>query len=189
MDAFSYISFLTSVVIALGITRLAAGVGRLFQARNAMNPYWVHTVWTLNVVLFLLMDWWILYRWRTQTHWTFFLFLFVLISPAIGFLLAVLLFPEPMPDDVDIKAHYFRNSRLFFALGALLAPIDVIDTLLKGWDHFLAQGLIYVVSMAVFVGLFVTATLIRNGRFHAFFAVFFLIYLLVFIGINLSVLQ
>ncbi len=55
-----------------------------------------------------------------------------LLNPTISFLLAVLLFPEPMEDGLNFKSYYYANHRWFFALAALLAPIDAVDTLLKG---------------------------------------------------------
>ena len=87
MDAFSYLSVLTSIVLALGITRLLTGLGRLLRARSRVRVYWVHLLLTLNVFLFLVLNWWILFRWSTQHEWRFFLFLFVLLSHTVAFLL------------------------------------------------------------------------------------------------------
>jgi hypothetical protein len=42
MDPFSYLSYLTSIVLALGITRVITGLGRLLQVRGRMRLYWVH---------------------------------------------------------------------------------------------------------------------------------------------------
>ena len=189
MDPFSYLSYLTSIVLALGITRIITGLGRLLQARGRMRLYWVHLLWAFNVFRYHVLNWWILYRWHTQQQWTFFLFLFVLLSPAVTFLLAVLLFPDPLRDDADLRAHFFDNHRAFFLLGALLLPLDAIDTLLKGIEHFLAQGSIYVMTLTLIFGLSLIAAATRNPRYHAFFAVFFLLYMSLFIGVNLLVLN
>lgn len=188
MNPFSYLSYLTSIVLALSITRILTGVGRLLQVRGHIHIYWVHLLWALNLFLFAVLSWWILYRWQTQAQWTFFLFLFVLLSPTVSFLESVLLFPDEMGDRPDLKHHFYANHRWFFALAALLPIIDAADTLLKGWDHFVAQGVIYPVSMALlFVGSAIAA-LTRNERYHEAYAIFFLVYLVAFIGINLRVL-
>jgi hypothetical protein len=42
MDPFSYLSVLTSIVLALGITRILSGLGRLEQTRGRVRIYWVH---------------------------------------------------------------------------------------------------------------------------------------------------
>src|SRR6266480_6888339 len=93
MDPFSYLSVLISIVLALGMTRLLAGVGEMLQARSRRRIYWVHAVWIVNLFLYLVVAWWIFYRWRNQQPWTFFLFLFVLISPTILYLASIVLFP------------------------------------------------------------------------------------------------
>jgi hypothetical protein len=38
----------------------------------------------------------------------------------------------------DYKAHYYANHRAFFILFALLVPVDIVDSLLKGVHHVLA---------------------------------------------------
>ena len=50
MDPFAYLSVLTSIVLALGITRVLTGLGKLLQARGRVRVYWVHLVLVLNIV-------------------------------------------------------------------------------------------------------------------------------------------
>lgn len=188
MDPFSYLSVLTSIVLALGITRLLSGVGRLLQGRDQVRIYWVHLLWMLNVFLFLVLNWWILFRWNSQREWSFFLFLFVLLSPTIAYLLTVLLVPEPLEEGLDLREHFYNNHRWFFTLAALLPIIDSVDTLLKGRLHFLAQGPLYVITILLLFGLNVIAARIRYESFHIFFSLFFLVYILTFIAINLRML-
>ncbi len=188
MDAFAYLSILTSIVLGLGITRVLTGWGRLLQVRHHTHLYWVHFLWAVNLFLYLVLNWWILFRWRTQSEWSFFIFLFVLLSPTIGFLLSILLFPDPLEDQLDLKQHFYTNRRWFFILASLLAPIDAFDTLLKGWSHFVAQGPLYLLTLFLLLILNMIAAYTRSEKYHAFFAIFFLIYLIAFISINLRVL-
>jgi hypothetical protein len=188
MMPFEYIALLASIVIALGLTRILTGLGKVLQLRDATRIYWVHIVWTVNVLLWLLLNWWILYRWRTFEAWTFFLFLFVLVSPTVAFLLSVLLLPEPLESEPDLKRYFYQNRRWFFSLAALLPPVDAIDTLLKGKAHFLAQGPLYIVTVSLLFVLCVTGVFVEDERFHAAFSAFFLLYILAFIAINLRLL-
>ena len=94
MGAFEYLSVLISIILALGMTRVLAGVGEMLQARSQRRIYWVHAVWIVNLFLYLVIAWWIFYRWRDQKPWNFYLFLFVLISPTILYLASLLLFPR-----------------------------------------------------------------------------------------------
>ena len=175
MDPFSYLSVLISIILALGMTRVLAGVGEMLQARSRRRIYWVHAAWVVNLFLFMLVAWWIFYRWRHQSPWTFFLFIFLLISPTILYLASLLLFPRKgqIDESVDYKTHYYANHRAFFILFALFSPVDVVDTLLKGMPHFLAQGIVYPVSTALFLAGLITAAITRNERYHQFYAVFF----------------
>ncbi len=177
MSAFEYLSVLISIILALGMTRVLAGVGEMLQARSRRRIYWVHVLWIVNVFLYLVVAWWIFYRWRNEQPWTFFLFIFVLISPTILYLASILLFPpeSDLEESVDYKTHYYANHRAFFVLFAMFTPVDIVDSLLKGIPHFLQLGPQYVVSNSLyFVGL-VTAAITRNERYHEFYAVFFLI--------------
>jgi hypothetical protein len=177
MGAFEYLSVLISIIIALGMTRVLAGVGEMLQARRHRRIYWVHVVWIVNLFVCLVVTWWIFYRWRNQQSWTFYLFVFVLISPTIMYLASMLLFPREGSSDesIDYKAHYYANHRAFFAIFSLFAVIDVADTLLKGIPHFLALGTPYIISsLLYFVGM-VTAAITKNERYHEFYAIFFLV--------------
>jgi len=174
MEPFSYLSVLISIVLALGMTRVLAGLGEMLQARSQRRVYWVHAVWVLNLFLFLVMAWWIFYRWRVEQHWTFFLFVFVLISPTILYLCSMLLFPREGDEGVrDYKTHFYANHRAFFILWLLFLPVDIVDTLLKGVPHFLAQGPQYIISSVLFAATTLTAAITRNERYHKFFAIYF----------------
>ena len=95
--------------------------------RGSVRTYWVHTLWTGNVFLWLL--------------------------------LSVLLLPEPLEIGSDLKRRFYQDSHWFFALAALLPPIDALDTLLNGAAHFQAQGPIHVVTIALLIVLFITINL------------------------------
>jgi hypothetical protein len=126
MAAFSYLSGLTSIVLALGITRLLMGFGRMLQARGKVQVYWVHLVWSLNLFLYIVLIWWILFRWRDWTDWNFFLFLFLLASPIVTFLMGVLLFPESLDEEVKLKNHFYANRRSCFVLVAIRPVLYLI---------------------------------------------------------------
>ncbi|MCX6561619.1 MAG: hypothetical protein NTZ26_14025 [Candidatus Aminicenantes bacterium] len=61
------VSLLTSIVLALGITRILTGIGKIVQLRGRIRHSWLHLLWALDVLLFLLLNWWVLFRWHTTT--------------------------------------------------------------------------------------------------------------------------
>jgi hypothetical protein len=107
----------------------------------------------VNLFIYLIVAWWVFYRWRYQQQWTFFLFVFVLISPPILYLASLLLFPREgsVDESVNYKMPFYANHRAFFIILGLYALVDLLDTLLKGIPHFLELGPRYVVSMILFL--------------------------------------
>jgi hypothetical protein len=177
MNAFEYLSVLISIILALGMTRVLGGVGEMLQARSRRRIYWVHAIWIFNVFIYLVIAWWIFYRWRNQQTWTFFLFVFVLVSPTVLYLASLLLFPRESDVNlaIDYKTHYYANHRAFFILFALFAPVDIVDSLLKGVPHFLDLGPQYIVINVLYCVGLITAAITRNERYHQFYAIFFLV--------------
>ena len=106
------------------MTRVLAGVGEMLQARSRRRLYWVHAVWVVNLFLYLVVAWWIFYRWRNQQPWTFCFFIFVLTSPTILYLASIVPFPpeSSLDEFVNYKTHYYSNHRVFFVLFALYSP-------------------------------------------------------------------
>ena len=182
MDPFSYLSVLISIVLALGMTRLLRGIAEMLELRSRKRLYWVHLVWAEFLFNLLVANWWVFYRWRTETQWTFYLFVFVLLPPTVLYLCSVLLFPRIDASDttVDYRAHFYRNHRAFFLLLFLFVPIDVADTLLKGWQHFLDLGYSYYIAMSVLAIGSLVAAFTRNATYHAAWAVVSLANQLVF---------
>ncbi len=186
MDPFSYLVVLTSIILGLGVTRLVGGLGYLMQTRRRKHPYWVHMLWMVNLLLAMAIVWWVAYRWRSNEHWTFLLFIWLLLLPTILYLISSLLFPDQGDDPItDWQVYFYENHRDIFLLYALIFPIDMVDTLLKGMAHFKAQGPLYVITMGLWFVLCLVAAFTKRRTFHASFAVIFLSYNLLFVGTTL----
>ena len=184
MDPFSYLVVLTSIVLGLAITRVIAGLGTIIQTRRRRRTYWVHSIWMINLMLTITIVWWVAYRWRVQQHWTFWLFLWLLLMPTLLYLISALMFPDTDEARLvtDWQMYYYENHRDIFMLYALVFPIDLFDTLLKGVAHFRAQGSVYFSTMVLWFVLLLVAAFNRRRGYHAFLAVVFLIYNLLLLG-------
>ena len=68
MTAFEYLFVLISIILALGMTRVLAGVDEMLQARSHRQIYWVHAIWIINLFLYLVIAWWIFYDGATSSR-------------------------------------------------------------------------------------------------------------------------
>jgi hypothetical protein len=102
------------------------------------------------------------------------------------YLISSLLFPddEERRSISDWQTYFFENHRRIFLLLAIMFPLDLIDTLLKGVAHFRAQGPFYLITMIAWARLSLVAALTSRRSFHAILAVLFLIYNLFFVGLT-----
>jgi hypothetical protein len=71
MDAFEYISILTSIIIGLGLAQLLLGVSRIIQHPDEEKPYWVHLSWVLTMFMYSVFWWWWEFNLNEIEIWTF----------------------------------------------------------------------------------------------------------------------
>jgi len=70
-DAFNYVAVLVSIIVGLTATRVMSGLGEVIQAANRPRIYWVHVLWHITLLFNVMLGWWLLYRWRLTSDWTF----------------------------------------------------------------------------------------------------------------------
>ena len=178
MEPFEYVCVLTSIVAGLAVARLVGGIGQLIQTWRRTPGYWVHALWMVNTLMTVIISWWVQYRWRSVEHWTLFLVLWLLVAPINLYLASALLFPNEQEGEriLSWREHYFNHRRGFFLLIAANFGIDLIDSSLKGWEHFRSLGPLYFTSMGMFFALGVIAAFTRSAWYHSAFAVFYFVY-------------
>lgn len=187
-DAFNYVAVLVSIVTGLAATNLMSGLSEMIQVENRPRIYWIHIAWLINFFIELMLFWWVLYRWHTVENWNFFLFVWVTIPAVLNYLATAILFPGELEStgSPNWKDYYYKNRRGIFFILAIAPPLDIVDTLLKGKQHFLNQGALYL----PFIGLWflgcVIAGLTRNEKYHAIWAIIFPIELIGYTALKLA---
>jgi hypothetical protein len=164
---FDYFGVLVSVVFGLALTHLLRGVGRVIELRHEVRPYWVHLVWALNVVVFVLAIWWGMYWWRGLQEWTAEWFFFIASYAVAIFMWGYVLFPAELSAGVNFETYFYLNRRWFFGIGAVVFLMDIPETLRKDVLNLRPVPVVYpyvITGFLVMCGIgFVTA----NRRVHS----------------------
>ena len=115
----------------------------LKRGRDA-DWYWVHTLWTLYLILFMATLWWVQLNWGAVRHIAYFQYLSLLLMPAL-----VMLPPNCSPPAAARRHHRTEGAFLRDQASAVpaapahAAQRNELDSALKGWDHLVAPVLDY----------------------------------------------
>ncbi|MEY4555956.1 MAG: hypothetical protein RL093_1075, partial [Pseudomonadota bacterium] len=84
----------------------------------------------------------------------------------ILYILSTLLFPKVLDPDLDLDAFFYDRRGWFFGFNALYFVTDMIDSRLKGTEHFASLGLEYVITTVLSAVLCLGAMRTRNPAYH-----------------------
>jgi len=182
MALFEYLGVLISVVMGLGITHLLIGTSKVIECRDSVRIYWVHSLWTVNILIYILVIWWGMFWWSSLEEWSFYHFLFVTLYAVALFLLAAVLYPGDVPRDFDFEEYFLNNRAWFFGIQFAAWCIDVPETLLKAGAGLREPPQLYYLFVAAMLALNLVAVLTRNRRYHEFFVLYWLLAILGYLG-------
>ena len=129
---FEFVAVLISIVIGLGIAHLLGGVAQAVHERNQARLDSVHAAWTVSVFLVMVLNWWVLFTWRTHEVWTFDVFLLLILWAVALFLLVVFLYPPRKQVGEAWAAVYESNRRWFLSTYAAMTLLDISITGVRG---------------------------------------------------------
>jgi|ERR1019366_2717403 hypothetical protein len=164
---FDYFGVLISIILGLALTHLMRGLGRIIQMRHETRSYWVHIVWTINVVIFILAIWWGMYWWKGLMDWTVEWFFFIAMYAVTIFMWAYVLFPAEFAPGVDFEAFFYANRRWFFGLQTVVVLMDLPETLKKAAMHLRPVPSQYLYVIAGLVLISVVGLITERRRVHA----------------------
>ena len=127
MDLFEYILILTSVIFALAVAQILAGVSRMAQSTVPVRGYLPQKIWIFNLFLLIFLIWWATWEFR-NVDWTFPQYAYLLVAPTLLFFVCSLLTPQQFGrEDAEIEAHFARVRRPFFGTFFFAVIAVVID--------------------------------------------------------------
>jgi hypothetical protein len=186
MAVFDYLGVMLSVILGLGVTHLLAGLSKQIHYRKTVRFSWVHTLWTLNILTYIVIIWWGMFWWSRQEEWFFFHFLLLILYAIVLFFAASLLFPWDIPEDFDFEAHFFDIRPWFFSVITFAWCVDIPETVLKSEVGLGLRNLPtgYVVLIGVQLFLSALGIFWSNRTFHKFFAIFWPIFTVGYLSIT-----
>ena len=118
MSIAGHVAVFSSIILALAVGDLAISFHRLMTARAPVKWDWMVLALALLMLLQIVVLWWATYRWYVGlTTFSIGAFLPDLALLILVFLATAAVLPDDVPDDgVDLRAHYWRISRYFWAL-------------------------------------------------------------------------
>ncbi len=127
MDFFEYILIITSVVYAMAVAQIMSGISRIAQSPGETRAYLAHTIWVLNLFVFIFLVWWAGWEFRA-VEWTFPQYGYVLVAPTLLYFACSLLVPQNIGENLlDLETHFFRIRRPLcwsFFLASAFAAAD-----------------------------------------------------------------
>ena len=120
MSLFEFLMVLVSIIVGLGVAEILTGIAQQIRFRASSIGYWVHSCGVTLIFLALLQNWWELWELRDADEWTFSGLVLMLLAPGGLYLIAHLIFPEPI-QGADFKAYYYSAMRPVWWLAGLVA--------------------------------------------------------------------
>jgi len=152
-ELFAHVRIVLGMVIGLGITRLLTGVAGFIQHPDRYRFSLLHMLWAVSTLIELVLFWWWEFGLATIGRWNFSVFLFVISYAVVLYLLAALLFPDNISEYGGYEDFFLKRRRWFFSLLGVAFVFDVIDTLIKGMDHFNRLSIDYLVQVPIGLAL------------------------------------
>jgi hypothetical protein len=132
MSSFEFISILMSIVIGLGVTNLLSGAARAFYRRNKTPMDEVNIVVTVATLLLLVLQWWVTFKWNTETHWSFDRFLALIVWTISMYLMTVFLYPPDISEEEERQIRFEHNRSGYYSSFILMCVLDIVQAAMHG---------------------------------------------------------
>jgi len=163
---FTHIRIIIGMVIGLGVARLLNGLARFVQHPGQEPIYSVHLGWSLFMLLSVVHFWWFEFALGRIQIWAFEAYFFVIAFAALYFFVAAVLYPDDMAEYSSYKDYFLARRTWIYGLLALMFVFDLIDTRLKGIDHFNALGLPYLIRQVTMIALILGGIRATRQTYH-----------------------
>lgn len=165
-ELFTHIRIVLGMVIGLGITRMLAGLAGFIQHPGRHRVSLLHMLWVGSILLELVLFWWWEFGLSRIPAWSFGVYLFLIGYAVVLYLISALLFPDNIAEYAGYEDFFIRRRRWFFGLLAAAFVLDVVDTLIKGTEHWTQLSGDYLVQVPIGLALCLVAYVSARRGVH-----------------------
>lgn len=134
LSIFEFIVGMISVIFALAVGQLFAGLAELLKQKVKVRFYLPHGMWVANLFLLIFLHWWSLWTFR-EIEWNFAMFFFSLLGPSIMFFACAMISPRvETTDEINLADHFLGIRKLFFPVTAVMVLLFSFDGPLFGTE-------------------------------------------------------
>ena len=167
MDHFEFILVITSVIFALAVAQVLSGVSRLAQSRSNIRFFLPHSIWVINLFVFIFLVWWVSWEFR-DIQWTFPRYAYMILAPTLLYFACSLVMPQHIDDpEFRMDEHFFQIRRPLFISFALTTVVVGVDGDVLGDERLWHTGRIANIAMLCFA---VWGYVSTNRNTHKFVA-------------------
>lgn len=132
MTLFEFLMALASVVIAIALTEIFAGWGRLLRTHIVPHIDWLHLCWTLVIVLYAIQYWVGIWPYRDIEFIVIYQVWFLIFPTLFIVLVSYAITPDVDPDtNLDLRDYYMsRRAPIFIGFSAFLATAQLADVII-----------------------------------------------------------
>lgn len=153
MSRFEFVMMIASVVVAIGMTEIAGGWGRMVRTPAKVHFDWLHLGWTIYILL-LAVQYWIGMWSYNQLELTYVGQIYFLVIPTIFLVIAAYAITPDVPLEgvFDVREYYLANRiGVFLPLAVFSVTAWIADLAIAGLEYLEIEFMM--MSLLVAAGL------------------------------------
>jgi hypothetical protein len=150
MTKFEFLMMIASVVIAIGMTEIVGGWGRLARTPAEISFDWLHFCWTLYILLSSIQYWIGMWSYAgAPFEYTF--QIYFLVVPTLFLVFSAFAITPDVPQSGELNVREYYWARRFLPLAGFMVLAGLADLVIVGSKAVGAQAFIALPLAALFV--------------------------------------
>ncbi len=137
MSRFEFLMMIAAVVVAVGMTEIVGGWGRLMRTRAVVTPDWLHLGWTILILCSLIQYWIGMWSYNELQIERLGQIFFLIIPSLFGVLATFAITPDvPVDGQLVIREYYLaKRTSIFLPFAAYFVTAFIADLVILGIDN------------------------------------------------------